>query len=146
LCVGRTTAADASRCEPTGSNKRSRGNLHAFASVYGDHCLSGINQISDEWADGYVNNTCILSKRGDPYISLSQPGGAATSDLNLLVGNNVVYAPGADVAVHALGRSFNGTGWLALGLDKGTVLRDSAALTSKEIVAMGMAILHGGTL
>jgi len=127
-----------------GSNKRSRGNLHAYASVYGDVCLSGINQISDAWADGYVNNTCILARRGDPYISLTQPGGAPTRQLHLLLGNNTVYAPGADVAVHALRHSYNGTDWLALGLDEGTSLHDSDGLTSQQIVTMGIGILHSG--
>ena len=28
-----------------GHNKRSSGNVHAYASVYGDSCLNGLNQI-----------------------------------------------------------------------------------------------------
>eukprot|EP00037_Helgoeca_nana_P023758 m.247235 g.247235 ORF g.247235 m.247235 type:complete len:121 (+) comp26445_c0_seq7:2007-2369(+) len=39
-----------------GHNKIATGNLHAYASVYGDHCLNGLNQISDFYADGYANN------------------------------------------------------------------------------------------
>mmetsp|Transcript_4480 Transcript_4480/g.11420 ORF Transcript_4480/g.11420 Transcript_4480/m.11420 type:complete len:899 (+) Transcript_4480:19-2715(+) len=132
-----------------GSNKRSTGNLHAFASVYGDHCLSGLNQINDFYADGYANNTCILSKAGDTYLGIgSQPGSstacnpANSSTIHLQIGGNTVYAPGGLVTV-TCGGTLNGTMWLSHGVDVGSKILDSASLTSAEIVAMGFKALKG---
>ena len=34
-----------------GHNKRSSNNVHAYASVYGDSCLNGLNQISWHYAE-----------------------------------------------------------------------------------------------
>eukprot|EP00051_Salpingoeca_urceolata_P012202 m.151344 g.151344 ORF g.151344 m.151344 type:complete len:412 (-) comp17408_c0_seq6:91-1326(-) len=51
-----------------GHTKRSSNNVHAYASVYGDACLNGINQVSNHYAEGYYNNTCILAKANDKYV------------------------------------------------------------------------------
>lgn len=129
-----------------GHNKRSTGNVHAFASVYGDHCLNGLNQIDDKYADGYRNNTCILAKAGDVYLGIgSQPGStscdpAQPGSIHLLLGDNTVYAPAASVTVDC-GANMNGTVWLSHGADKGTVIKDSAGLDSGAIVKMGLAVV-----
>jgi hypothetical protein len=54
-----------------GHNKRSSNNVHAYASVYGDSCLNGLNQISWHYAEGYYNNICLLAKQGDTYLNLN---------------------------------------------------------------------------
>lgn len=131
-----------------GHNKRATGNLHAFASVYGDHCLNGLNQISDKYADGYQNNTCILSKRGDTYLGIGSQPGSVTCDpkhppsVHLLLGGNTVYAPGGDVEV-VCGGKIDGAAWLRTGLDPGTTVRDSAPLTSADIIHMGLGVFAG---
>eukprot|EP01043_Picozoa_sp_COSAG02_P016751 COSAG02_NODE_743_length_17764_cov_9.908916_11_plen_82_part_00 len=53
-----------------GHNKRSSGNVHAYASVYGDSCLNGLNQITWHYAEGYYNNICLLAKAKDTYLNL----------------------------------------------------------------------------
>jgi len=135
--------------------------------VYGDHCLNGVLQISDEFADAYSNNTCILSKARDTYLgwynsvgsssSSSSTAGArrdaeasgptcdtAHGDFHLRLGGNTVYSPGGDVTINCMRTDLNATAWMAHGLDKGTTFHDSASLTSKQIVSMGMAILANG--
>eukprot|EP00041_Stephanoeca_diplocostata_P018365 m.384320 g.384320 ORF g.384320 m.384320 type:complete len:858 (+) comp20990_c0_seq2:333-2906(+) len=126
-----------------GHNKRATNNLHAFASVYGDRCLGGLNQINDYYADGYANNTCILANAGDNYLAISQPGQLAPctpANLHLLTGGNTIYAPNASVTVRC-GTTMTGEEWLASGADKGTVIKDSAQLSSDKIVAIGMSYL-----
>lgn len=54
-----------------GHNKRSSNNVHAYASVYGDSCLNGLNQITWHYAEGYYNNICLLAKQGDTYLNLN---------------------------------------------------------------------------
>lgn len=154
-----------------GHNKRSTGNVHAFASVYGDHCLNGLNQINDFYADGYANNvrpiirvtlplqnqtmthlttieqTCILAKAGDTYLGIgTQPGSTPCSVANLSaihiqLGGNIVYAPNASVTV-TCGTPMSGDAWLAYGADTGTEFRDSSTLTSDAIVKMGLAAIN----
>ena len=84
-----------------GHNKRSTGNLHAFASVYGDHCLNGINQISDEFADGYANNmyTCVLAKPRDSWGPTEL---VPSNNKNISVIRLV--SPGQNVQGHVQGR------------------------------------------
>eukprot|EP00035_Acanthoeca_spectabilis_P012614 m.227837 g.227837 ORF g.227837 m.227837 type:complete len:815 (+) comp15667_c0_seq10:79-2523(+) len=130
-----------------GHNKRSTGNVHAFASVYGDHCLNGLNQINDFYADGYANNTCILAKAGDNYLGIgTQPGSTPCSVANLSaihiqLGGNIVYAPNTSVTV-TCGTPMSGDAWLAYGADTGTEFRDSSTLTSDAIVKMGLAAIN----
>lgn len=130
-----------------GSNKRSSNNVHAFASVYGDCCLCGINQVSEHYAEGYWNNTCILSKAGDPYLSLQQLSPSSqeepsSSELHTYLGNNMVYAPGASVTVSWKRKGMNMTEWFNYSLDIGTVVRDTLELTSADIVQRGLAVLQ----
>merc|ERR1712014_201059 len=88
-----------------GHNKRSSNNLHAFANVYGETCLNGINQVSEHYAEGYWNNTCILASAKDVYLSLSQlsPSKKPTpnkDELHTYLGANIVYAPNASCRVN----------------------------------------------
>jgi hypothetical protein len=133
-----------------GHNKRSSNNVHAFASVYGDTCLNGINQISDHYAEGYWNNTCILSKAGDKYLGLNQidaklaPKAVKKEDLHTYLGGNTVYAPNASAGVswggHTQG-TIDAKKWLGYGLDQGTSIRDAAGITSAQIVELGLEVL-----
>ncbi|CAE8637965.1 unnamed protein product [Polarella glacialis] len=128
-----------------GSNKRSSNNVHAFANVYGDACLAGINQVSEHYAEGYWNNTCILAKAGDTYLSLSQlspkegtvPSKAA---FHTYLGSNTIFVPNASCTV-TWGSSQNITEWLSYGLDDGTRAMDSSSLTSAQILQMGFGVL-----
>eukprot|EP00040_Diaphanoeca_grandis_P028572 m.165768 g.165768 ORF g.165768 m.165768 type:complete len:822 (+) comp31396_c0_seq1:19-2484(+) len=130
-----------------GHNKRTTNSLHAFASVYGDTCLNGLVQVSEYYADAYANNTCILSKANDSYLEASQQNAnwSCTVDKNkpidLILGDNIVYAPGAEVVVHVCREPMSGADWLKLGLDVGTTILDASTLTSKQIIASGMSIL-----
>jgi len=123
-----------------GHNKRSSNNVHAFASVYGDKCLGGINQISDEYAEGYFNNTCILTSAGDPYIQLSSCSLTA-ADYHTITHDNIVYAPDGNVTV-SCGKELSGGEWLAAGLDAGSVIRDAKDITTADIIALGAAVLQ----
>jgi len=125
-----------------GHGKRSSNNLHAFASVYGGVCLNGIVQVSEHYAEGYWNNTCILAKAQDSYLSVTCLDADPDAQF-LFLGNNKVYVPGggANTAVNYCGKHTNASAWLAEGLDQGTVFADSASLTADGIVALGMAVL-----
>lgn len=106
-------------------------------------CLGGLNQLNDYYADGYANNTCILTNAGDNYLSISQPGQMAEcspTSLHLLTGGNTIYAPNASVTVRC-GTTMSGEAWLASGVDKGTTIEDSAQLNSDKIVAIGLSYL-----
>ena len=96
-----------------GHNKRSSNNVHAYASVYGDACLNGLNQIDWHYAEGYYNNVCVLAKAKDTYLNLngyggmpSVPGGNNPCDadpkgagaLHTYLGANKVYAPAGSVS------------------------------------------------
>lgn len=134
-------------------NKRSTGNVHAFASAYGEHCLNGVLQPELRYSDGYQNNTCILGTANDLYLQLSQAVGNCSfrrgRRINLLLGGNTVYAPGGEVSV---GYGFGidtpgatsimpGADWLQLGLDNGTRFLDSKALTTDRIISMGTTLI-----
>ena len=135
-----------------GHNKRSSGNVHAYASVYGDSCLNGLNQITWHYAEGYYNNICLLAKAKDTYLNLNGYGGMPSKDnadpckagpaeaLHTYLGGNKVYAPGGDVSVNYCGKH-DGKSWLSQGLDKGSTVHDSSSVTSAMIVQWGVAAL-----
>lgn len=125
-----------------GHAKRSVGNLFAYANVYGARCLSISLPLADPtglWAEGFVNNTCVLADAGDTYLNMD---GCSPTDptfgLRMLVGNNSVYAPGADVMV-SCGKSMPFSQWQAYGLDKGTTVGDAPA--SATIIGWAAALL-----
>lgn len=80
----------------------------------------------------------VFPQAGDPYLAI---GGCSRSGLKgLQLGGNVVYAPSANVTVDC-GEKLSGADWLKLGMDKGTVIKDSSELSSTDIVAIGLAVL-----
>lgn len=50
--------------------------------MYGDVCLNGINQVSDHYAEGYWNNTCLLSSAGSPYLDLNEISFQCTQNIS----------------------------------------------------------------
>lgn len=129
-----------------GSNKRSSNNVHAFPCVYGEFCLNGINQVSAHYAEGYWNNTCVLSRAGAYYFDLVQLAPSlhpapTREELHTLLGSNRIYAPAANVTVRWKA-TMAIEEWLKLGLDEGTVALDSAGLTSAELVRIGLEVLQ----
>ena len=58
------------------------------------------------------------------------------------LGSNRVFAPNASATVSYAGKSFKDVAsWVAAGLDRGTSIEDSAALSSADIIAMGKQVL-----
>jgi hypothetical protein len=130
-----------------GHGKHSVGNLMAYAYVYGNKCFSLMQTpypggVGLPYAEGYAGNTCILATAGAPYLELGQRCVAdnSTGQLALWLGNNTVYAPGADVTV-SCGKSYTGAEWLALGLDAGSSVRDSTNLTTATILGWARDLL-----
>lgn len=86
-----------------GHSKESTGNLHVYASVYGDKCLGISAQIlpTPGYPEVYANNTCILASAGDPCVLLGGNGGRpfpdpATFQTQVYLANNTVYVPGGN--------------------------------------------------
>lgn len=113
------------------------------ASVYGDNCVNGIGAYSPEYSDAYANNTCILTKEGDPYLQIYSNCDVNAQSFNMTLGGNTIYAPNASVRVACNGEKMSGAEWLkaSKGWDAGTSLKDSESLTSAHIVAIGEAAL-----
>jgi len=125
-----------------GHGKRSSNNIHAYASVYGDACLVGEVQVSEHYAEGYWNNTCILTKAGDPYMKMNCLMKDSNSQ-HTYFGHNKIYVPGGQPIVSYCGTNMNFSAWMAVGLDLGTTVADSAFLSTSEIISMGMEVLQG---
>ena len=91
-----------------GHSKVSYANLHIYPQVYGVKCVGELQALPIKgYAEGYVNNTCILPSRGAMYMRLAGcPGGlkndsasvAALED-GMTLGGNDLYVPGGEAVV-----------------------------------------------
>ena len=115
----------------------------AFANVYGSKCV-GIGNAphaspNSFFAEGFYNNTCILSGAGDAYLDIGDCAADATLANRVLLGNNHIMSPGGSAAPINCGKTYAFADWIALGLDVGTTLSDVPA--TADIIKMGRAVL-----
>lgn len=126
-----------------GHAKQSYNNVMAFANVYGSRCLSIMNlphaSPNAYFAEGFVNNTCILTNSGDVYLDLGSCTSDSTLPNRMLLGNNRVMVPGSMTSV-TCGKTYSFSDWMALGYDAGTTISDVP--TTADIIAMGRAVLQ----
>ena len=126
-----------------GHAKRSYNNVMAYAYTYGSKCVGIMNlPFSDPkafWAEGFMNNTCVLANAGDTYLDM---GDCAVTDATLprrmLLGGNRIFAPNADVAV-TCGKKYTFAEWMSYGFDAGTTV--SGAPSSATMMSWARALL-----
>ena len=131
-----------------GHSKRSVSTLMAFHLVYQPLCLriyAGIPLASPGgiYAEGYVNNTCILASPSDLYMSLGSPCTPGEADLSLRIelGGNTVYAPaGGRAGVQCGNQTLTFDAWVATGADPRSVLVEGVP-SSAQIMAWAAALL-----
>lgn len=88
-----------SKSDFDGHSKRSEGNLHAYAMVYGPSCKTIGAQIlpMSGYPDIYANNTCIQANASNNCINLGQSSkgfpNASTFQTQMLLSNNTFYVP-----------------------------------------------------
>ena len=92
------------------------------------------------FAEGFVNNTCILTAAGDTYLDIGDCAADATLANRVLLGNNRIMSPGGTAAPVNCGKTYAFADWIALGLDVGTTLSDVPA--TADIIKMGRAVLN----
>lgn len=92
------------------------------------------------YAEGYWNNTCVLSNAGDPYLSLGSGCSPTDPDLKLsmILGGNRVFAPNASVTV-SCGKSMSFAEWAAYGQDAGSTVGDVPSVD--VMMGWGRAVL-----
>ena len=127
-----------------GHAKQSYNNVLAFANVYGSKCV-GIGNAphaapNSFFAEGFYNNTCILSGAGDTYLDIGDCTADATLANRVLLGNNRIMSPGGSAAPINCGKTFAFADWIATGLDAGTTLANVPA--TADIIKMGRAVLN----
>lgn len=115
-----------------GHSKVHHNNVNLFAYVYGEKCV-GISNLAPipGFAEGYYNNTCVLSA-GGTYMDIGScdATNATKFQQGMLVGNNAVYIDGSGGAGVSCGKSYTFAQWQALGLDAGTTLTSSLPSTA----------------
>jgi hypothetical protein len=128
-----------------GNNKRSFNNIAVYPSVYGVTCVSigaqGLPPLG--YADGYYNNTCILSNNGANYLRV--PGDLKDTKAfkaGMIVHDNKVYAPKANVTVSLNGKVYSFEEFVSKGLDPGTTVKDGDTLNVETIIEWGRDVLQ----
>lgn len=126
-----------------GHNKRSYNNIHVYPFVYETACMSLYDlPIEGSFNEGYWNNTCILPQAGNPYVNIpiDCSGSQPLVNFTVTMGNNRVYAPGAQVTLQCQG-SMTFQQFEAQDFDAGTVLYDANALNFTTIIQWGRDVL-----
>ena len=131
-----------------GHSKRSIGNLHAYASVYGARCVNiGAQHLPVAgFQEAYVNNTCIVDGSQvydipftDAYPPHAQVASAAAFQARFVSGGNSIFAASAD---RPLGPFANFGAFAASGWEVGPPSTVNTTLPSAaEIMAWARAIL-----
>lgn len=112
-----------------GHAKRSVSNIMAFPLVYQPQCMRifpslPLPSAGGFFAEGFVNNTCILTNPSDLYLDLGSsctPGVGLA--LQIVLANNTVLAPaGATASVRCGNATLGFDTWMATGSDPGTTL------------------------
>lgn len=85
-----------------GHNKRSEGNLNVYPQVYGPRCLFvplPDPSLGRQFSEAYVGCTCVLAEQGGVYLHINNCANVMPETITLMLGNNTVYAPKAQVRV-----------------------------------------------
>jgi hypothetical protein len=131
-----------------GNSKVSRSNLHVFPSVYGTRCLNiGAQKLPPKgYAEQYRDNVCILPDAGAQYVYVSDfcqsPDAKSGFEAGLILANNTVYAPGANVSIacHDGREALSFSEFQKLGYDPTTVVRGDMP-SADTIIAWAKALL-----
>ena len=91
------------------------------------------------FAEGFWNNTCILTSAGDTYLDIGDCAADATLANRVILGNNRIMSPGGSAAPVNCGKSYAFADWIKLGLDVGTTLSDIPP--TPQIMDMARAVL-----
>ena len=125
-----------------GHGKRSYNNIMAFANVYGSKCVAIMNlphaSPNPFFAEGFYNNTCILTNAGDAYLELGSCTPDATLANRMLLGGNTVMVPEKKTTA-TCGKTYAIADWLATGLDVGTTVAEVP--TTAAIIQMARTLL-----
>eukprot|EP00054_Salpingoeca_dolichothecata_P029630 m.234239 g.234239 ORF g.234239 m.234239 type:complete len:949 (-) comp26517_c0_seq1:30-2876(-) len=134
-----------------GNNKISHHNLQVYPNVYGITCINvGAQNLPPAgYAEGYHDNICILPKAGDNYMTIGgvdssspclSPGAKTAFEQGLLLGNNSVYVPSGNAAVHCGGQHESITDFHNAGYDTSTIV-SSQLPNSSTIIAWAKPLL-----
>ena len=107
-----------------GHSKISSNNLHVYPSVYGSKCVGMLQRDPPEgYAEGYVNNICILPQRASQYLLLNindRTGACDGSNTSIelfqtgfIATNNTVYVPGGEATVQCNHVNINASSFMS---------------------------------
>lgn len=132
-----------------GHSKISSNNIHIFPQVYGARCMAILaqNLPPEGYAEGYINNTCILSEKNQAIIQFSidvidcsSAEGVNAIKSGWLSSDNKIYVPEGQALVQCNSEVHNSSILSQWGVDSSTQVYNGIP-SSSTIIDWGKRLL-----